>query len=515
MANAIQFQAGGTVYNIKDIEARTDINAITESTINLFVPTDEDQIVDHGVTITNYKNGKFKVTGTATNNGVMIISQPITLPAGSYKFGFLTESPCTLQIRDYTGGSDQGGVSSTTTTNTFTLSEAKTVIFRIYRANGTTYNATIAPMITKLAEWSSEFIPYITAIDFTARLSAFKYRGIAADDLNNCTEYGFYLLNSGTTYANAPALANGKRGYLLNMSISPAHNLQVLIVTSEGDFYVRRSGGNPVVWSDWRMNSASGTSYAPQSLETHTHTIGHRGVPSYAPGGTAPSYKLAKMNGLLIVEGDVRFTSDNVPVLFHDATYEVNGVTHTVANETYAQLKTYDIGAAFSADYAGTYVLTLAEFLDLCNDLQLFPTIEFKTGTTQQINNCLTIIDAKRAKVFNYKASVENLKTIIDHDQYASVRLGADNYSETLYNNLVDILNYGNKTHVTHCVYSTYGAWTAANIQKCRDAGAIIGVSSINSNENLKALTEDVDIIFTESGFNATMYKTINIIEES
>ena len=40
MANAIQFQAGGTVYNIKDIEARTDINAITESTINLFVPTD-------------------------------------------------------------------------------------------------------------------------------------------------------------------------------------------------------------------------------------------------------------------------------------------------------------------------------------------------------------------------------------------------------------------------------------------------------------------------------------------
>jgi len=254
--------------------------------------------------------------------------------------------------------------------------------------------------------------------------------------------------------------------------------------------------------------------YAPKTLDTHSHTVAHRGVPHYSPGGTKPSYVMAKEMGLLIAEGDVRFTSDNVAVLFHNSTYTVDGVTHTVANETYAQLMEYDIGAAFSEEYTGTYALKLSEFLDLCNDLQMIPTIEFKTGTTEQINACLAMIDAKRVKVFNYKASVENLKTIIDHDPYASVRLGQDNYSSAFLANLTEIVNYGEKKHTTHFIYATYGTWTAEDIAACKATGAIVGVSEINSNEALKALTEDVDIIFTGYGFNATMYKTINAMND-
>ena len=151
----------------------------------------------------------------------------------------------------------------------------------------------------------------------------------------------------------------------------------------------------------------------------------------------------------------------------------------------------------------------------MCNDLQLYPTIEFKVGTTQQVNDCLAIIDSKRAKVFNYKASVANLKTIIDHDPYASVRLGADDYSDALRNNLITLLAYGEQKHQVHCVFAYgYGSWTSEQIAACRATGAIMGVSSINSNERLLALTEDVDIIFTENGFNATMYKTINAMAD-
>ena len=252
--------------------------------------------------------------------------------------------------------------------------------------------------------------------------------------------------------------------------------------------------------------------YAPTNLNTHSHTVAHRGVPNVAPGNTKPSYVLARQMGLIIAEGDVRFTSDDVAVLAHEATYTVDGVTHTIADETYEQFMQWDQGAG-SEIYEGTYGLSLSAFLDLCNHLGLTPTIEFKVGTTAQIESCLAIIDAKRAKVFNYKASVANLKTIIDHDPYASVRLGADNYSDSLLSNIQEIVNYGEKKHTTHCIYSRYGSWTDEQINTCRNAGAIIGVSSINGNTVLKAMTQDVDIIFTESGFNAPMYYTINEME--
>jgi glycerophosphoryl diester phosphodiesterase len=298
-----------------------------------------------------------------------------------------------------------------------------------------------------------------------------------------------------------------------------AINGQIIIDEDSGNIYIRAYSDG--AWRDWKskfdavLGVIDTEKLRPKNLDTHSHTIAHRGVPNSTPAATKPSYVKAKEMGLLIAEGDVRFTSDNVPILFHDATYTVNGVTHTIANETYEQFMEYDIGAAFSPAFAGTYGLTLSEFLDLCNDLQLYPTLDFKVGTTQQVNDCLAIIDSKRVKIFNYKASVANLKTIIDHDPYASVRLGADDYSDTLKNNLIALLGYGNQTHQVHCVFAYgYGSWTSEQIAACRATGAIMGVSSINNNTQLQALTEDVDIIFTEHGFNATMQQTINAMAD-
>lgn len=320
-------------------------------------------------------------------------------------------------------------------------------------------------------------------------------------DLDNLKTTGVYLLAAGNDYDNLP-LVQPSGNVLFVYKRTPASALYQKIENLLMNARYIRNYTQANGWSVWLSDS-----YETFGLDTHTHTIAHRGVPQYTPGGTKPSYILAKNMGLQIAEGDVRFTSDNVPVIFHDATYTVDGVTHTIANETLAQFKEYDIGGAYSSKFTGTYGLTLEEFLDLCNDLSLTPTIEFKTGTAEQVESCLDLIDSKRCKVFNYKASVANLKVIIDHDNYASVRLGADEYSTTLYNNLVEILNYGNKKHQTHCIFSYgYGAWTSEQIQTCREAGAIMGVTSINSLTQLRGMTEDVDIIFTEYGFNATKY---------
>ena len=338
-------------------------------------------------------------------------------------------------------------------------------------------------------------------------------------DLNNVVGIGFYPTGYSSEYGHDPIGKNHRRMLVVFRNASLALFGQIIIDEDSGNIYVRAYSDG--AWRDWKskfdsvLDVIDTEKLRPKNLDTHSHTIAHRGVPYSTPAATKPSYVKAKKMGLLIAEGDIRFTSDNVPILFHDATYTVDGVTHVIANETYAQFMEYDIGAAFSPAFAGTYGLTLSEFLDLCNDLQLYPTIEFKVGTTQQVNDCLAIIDAKRAKVFNYKASVANLKTIIDHDPYASVRLGADDYSDTLRNNLITLLAYGEQKHQVHCVFAYgYGSWTSEQIAACRATGAIMGVSSINNNTQLQALTEDVDIIFTENGFNATMYKTINAMAD-
>ena len=369
-------------------------------------------------------------------------------------------------------------------------------------------------------DWKSKFDTIQTTVTNNKSVTySAKDTLVNGTDFNDVTAIGFYPIAYASTHGNDPIGKNHRRLLIVLKKENVAINGQIIIDEDSGNIYIRAYSDG--AWRDWKskfdniLDVIDTEKLRPKNLDTHSHTIAHRGVPYSTPAATKPSYVKAKKMGLLIAEGDIRFTSDNVPILFHDATYTVNGVTHTIANETYEQFMEYDIGAAFSPAFAGTYGLTLSEFLDLCNDLQLYPTIEFKVGTTQQVNDCLAIIDSKRVKVFNYKASVANLKTIIDHDPYASVRLGADDYSDTLKNNLIALLAYGEQKHQVHCIFAYgYGSWTSEQIAACRATGAIMGVSSINNNTQLQALTEDVDIIFTEHGFNATMYKTINAMAD-
>ena len=334
-------------------------------------------------------------------------------------------------------------------------------------------------------------------------------------DLNDVMDSGIYTTTYSGVHAHDPVGTNHRRTLIVHKKSDDVTFGQVMIDRDGGNIYVRAYADG--VWRDWHsmfdvlQEEIDLEKYRPTNLNTHSHTIAHRGVPGYTPPATKPSYVMAKQMGLIIAEGDVRFTSDDVAVIFHDATYTDGGVTHVIAEETYDQFMQYDMGAAYSAEFTGTYGLSLEAFLDLCNDLQLTPTLDFKVGTTQQINDCLALIDEKRVKVFNYKASVANLKTIIDHDPYASVRLGADDYSVTLKNNLIDLIAYGSGTQTVHFIFAMgYGTWTSEQIAECKATGAIPGVSSINDNTRLLALTEDVDIIFTEYGFNATMQQTIN-----
>ena len=97
-----------------------------------------------------------------------------------------------------------------------------------------------------------------------------------------------------------------------------------------------------------------------------TQLMAHRGT-STAPENTMSAYKQAYANGLRMMETDIKFSSDNIPVLLHDDTIDRtsngSGTCSSIPLET---LKTYDFGSWFSPSFAGEKIPTLAEFLVFC-----------------------------------------------------------------------------------------------------------------------------------------------------
>ena len=132
----------------------------------------------------------------------------------------------------------------------------------------------------------------------------------------------------------------------------------------------------------------------------------HCGKKELAPENTVKSFMLAAQEGYTMVETDVRFTSDNVPVLLHDAT-----INRTARNAdgtelssdvyiheiTYAQAYEYDFGIWKGSEFAGTKIMRFDDFIVLCKRLNLYPAIEIKNDenhiTESQVHIMVDIVN--------------------------------------------------------------------------------------------------------------------------
>jgi glycerophosphoryl diester phosphodiesterase len=95
-------------------------------------------------------------------------------------------------------------------------------------------------------------------------------------------------------------------------------------------------------------------------------TIAHRGASVNAPGNSLVAVERAIALGFDYVELDVRYTSDNVPVLLHDGWVdETTNGSGRVSELTLAQLQSLDAGSWYSDEFAGIKVATLEDGLKL------------------------------------------------------------------------------------------------------------------------------------------------------
>jgi glycerophosphoryl diester phosphodiesterase len=231
--------------------------------------------------------------------------------------------------------------------------------------------------------------------------------------------------------------------------------------------------------------------------------IGHRGYATVAPENTIPSLVACVRNNTFNLEGDIQWTSDNVPVLFHDSSVNrtTNG-TGTVNSFTLAQLKALDAGSWFDAEFADTRVPTLAEALSFAKTHNCFFYLEAKdTITTAQAQ---IIYDEIRAAGMIDHVEVDSFSTASLLELAATgpdLNLGYIIGSVTTTNIDFVVNNLKNGTRGVSIVCSQ-GGLTTQNVRDVRLAGIYIVIWTITDDDELStAISLNPDGIMT-SGLN-------------
>lgn len=91
----------------------------------------------------------------------------------------------------------------------------------------------------------------------------------------------------------------------------------------------------------------------------------HRGASKYAPENTMAAFHLAQKQGAPAIELDTMLTADGVPVVIHDDTIDrTTAGSGRVGEMNLKEIRAYDAGAYFSADFTGEHIPTLQEVLE-------------------------------------------------------------------------------------------------------------------------------------------------------
>lgn len=216
---------------------------------------------------------------------------------------------------------------------------------------------------------------------------------------------------------------------------------------------------------------------------------GHRG--SYkGVANTAEAYRNGvDFYGYAGLECDVRVTKDKEYVIMHDETTKSLGGTLTVAEATLAELKAETLSQTRGGiSYTGQ-ICTVAEYLDICNEKNVFPIIELKWSTGIN-NNDMTNFPGLMALV---KAKGLESKAIFLTSMKQSLEYIRANYPDAKCQFLTGQA-WGN--HFDWCVEKKIepsiqsGCFDLHTVKKFHDAGLKVACWTVNDAANYKKYAE-------------------------
>lgn len=122
--------------------------------------------------------------------------------------------------------------------------------------------------------------------------------------------------------------------------------------------------------------------------------IGHRGACGYAPENTLSSIQSAADMGCEWVELDVKLTSDDVPIIFHDDNLlRTTGHDGLVKETPYSVIKELDAGSWFGDSFVGEQIPTLEEAVELMVSLGLGFNLEIKPCEGRDVETTQIVLD--------------------------------------------------------------------------------------------------------------------------
>lgn len=127
--------------------------------------------------------------------------------------------------------------------------------------------------------------------------------------------------------------------------------------------------------------------------------IAHRGSNKVAPQNTLPAFRQAIAEGTNGFETDVHLTKDGKLVICHNYTIDkTSDGSGNITSFTLEELKKFDFGSYFSAEFAGTPLPMLDEFLELVapTDTEII-NIELKSPPERGIEMVRKTLDAVRS----------------------------------------------------------------------------------------------------------------------
>lgn len=234
--------------------------------------------------------------------------------------------------------------------------------------------------------------------------------------------------------------------------------------------------------------------------------INHRGYSVSAPENTLPAFRLSKLNGFRYVEADVWFTSDDVPVLIHDATVDrTSNGSGSVSKMCFEELRRLDFGGWKSSVFLGTQIPSLEEFITLCLDIDLYPYIELKTGTRAQIESVVTMVElyGLKDKAVYISFSPVLLKYVVDFEPTASIGflVGAP-FPEASIQTTLGLMTGLNYVFIDTSDYSDDA------VTLCKNASIPMEVWTIDSKSVIKNLSPYI------SGVTSNQYHAGRVMEE-
>lgn len=260
--------------------------------------------------------------------------------------------------------------------------------------------------LSKMTPETIKFYPCVSNYPmYDSEKQTFDFNSQKTNPATIMSNKAFYLIPVGTiAQPTTAALTNYRKKVVYNLKtnvaqvqgyweIVPPYNVIICTILSGENQKTEIISDFPVI-----VDGIPTETVRQNPKKANITAILHRGYSDKYPEESELAYiQSIKELGTYNWEGDIMFTSDNVPVMLHDAfinnfAYHADGTEVTETTDmrqlTLEQLNTnYDFGLAKGEQFVGTKLLTFDRFCQLAKQYDAYVHVEFKYPyTTEQIN---------------------------------------------------------------------------------------------------------------------------------